>query len=117
MKETFRLIRSDKILLRFFTASIAIVILTLAYILFVFRSLPPVLPVFNQLPWGDQRLGPRVAIFFPDLLVVVIFVVNLFLSTAVYSKTPLLARMLAITCFVVAFLTFLFIIRTVQIVL
>jgi len=117
MKETFRQIRSDRILLRFFSATFAIIILTLAYILFVFRNLPPVLPIFNQLPWGDQRLGEKTAIFFPELLVVVIFIVNLFLSAQVYSKTPLLARMLAITSFVVAFLTFLFIIRTVQIVL
>lgn len=117
MKESFRRIRNDRILVRFFGGSFFILIITLAYIVFVYRNLPPVLPVFNQLPWGDQRLGPTAAIFIPDLLVFLIFIINLVIAGAIYPKTPLLSRMLAVTSFVVSFLTFLFIIRTVQIVL
>ncbi len=117
MRGVFRLIRQDKILSRFFLISAAIIVATLIYIVLVYGKLPPVVPIFNQLPWGDQRLGPKPAIFFPDLLVFIVFIVNLFLSTLIYSKSPLLARMLAVTCFLIALLTFLFIFRTVQIVI
>lgn len=117
MKESFRRIRDDRILVRFFGGAFFILAITLIYILLVFRNLPPVLPVFNQLPWGDQRLGPTWAIFLPDLLVFLIFIVNLVIAGVIYPKTPLLSRMLAVTSFVASFLTFLFIIRTVQIVL
>lgn len=117
MKESFKRIKNDRILVRFFGASFIIFILTIGYILLVYGKLPPVLPIFNQLPWGDQRLGTTQAIFLPDLLVFLILIVNLTISGIIYPKTPLLSRMLAVTSFVVSFLTFLFIIRTVQIVL
>jgi hypothetical protein len=117
MKEIIKLIKTDKILFRFYAGSFLIIILTVIYILISYRNLPPVIPIFNQLPWGDERLGNPFAIFFPDIIVLVIFLINILLSEISYTKSPLIARMFAVTSFLISFLTFLFIFRTIQIVL
>ena len=117
MKELFSIIKNDKILSKFYIGSFIMMLLTLIYILFFYRNLPPVLPIFNQLPWGDQRLGNTLDIFIPDIIVFTIFTINLLLSGFFYSKTPLVSRMLSVTSFLISLLTFLFIFRTIQIVL
>lgn len=117
MKEILSLIRNDKILNRFYLASLGLIGITILYILFIFKNLPPVIPMFNQLPWGEERLGPAISIFLPDIIVGTIFILNLILSGLFYSRTPLISRILAVTCFLIALLTFLFIFRTTQIVL
>ena len=117
MNELFRLIKNDKILSRLYLFSFSIILLTLIYIVFFYRNLPPVLPIFNQLPWGDQRLGKTYDIFIPDLIVSIIFFINFILSGVTYKNNPLISRMLAVTCFLITLLTFLFIFRTIQIVL
>ena len=117
MKDLFKLVQDDKILSRFFGFSFLTIVATALYAIFFFRNLPPVIPLFNQLTWGEQRLSPSLGIFIPDLLVLAILIVNFVLSTIVYRKTPLVSRMLAVTTFVISVLTLLFVIRTIQIVL
>lgn len=117
MKEIFKTIREDKIAERSFFIGFAIIILGIFYIAFYYQNLPPYLPLFNQLPWGEQRLSKTIGIFIPPLIAFLILILNFFFSSVIYKKTPLLSRILAITSFLIAVLTFLFVIRTVQIVL
>lgn len=117
MNELFKLIKNDRIIFRFFILSLTLIIITILYIVINYQNLPPVVPLFNQLPWGPQRLIVRIGIFIPDLIVFSIFLINLFLSLIVYKKIPLVSRMLAVTSCLISLLTFLFIFRTVQIVL
>ena len=117
MKETISLIKNDRILSRFYLASFVLIIFTIIYVLIVYRNLPPLIPLYNQLPWGDQRLGSTIEVFIPDLTVVIITIFNLLISGFIYNKSPLISRMLSVTSFLIAFLTFLFIFRTTQIVL
>src|SRR5437773_2782559 len=117
MKEIINLIRNDRILSRFYFTSFGLIFITISYIVFVYRNLPPLIPLYNQLPWGSERLGSRIEIFIPDLVVVFISILNLIISTVVYKNSPLISRMLSVTSFLIALLTFLFIFRTTQIVL
>jgi len=117
MKEFFSDIRNDRITQRSFFASIFIIVLSVIYILFYYGHLPPYIPLYNQLPWGEQRLASTSGILIPSLLAFIIFVFNVFFSSLVYKRTPLISRMLSVTTLLIALLTFLFIIRTVQIVL
>ena len=117
MKEFFSDIRIDKITQRSFFSSIFIIFLSVIYILFYYSNLPPFIPLYNQLPWGEQRLAATSGILIPSLLAFVIFIFNLIFSSIVYKKVPLISRVLSITTLLIAILTFLFIIRTVQIVL
>lgn len=117
MKEFFSDVRSDKLTFRGFIATFFLIILPLPYILFNYKGFPPFMPIFNQLPWGMPRLAPPLGIFFPSLISFFVLVLNIFLSSFIYKKTPLVSRMLAVTSLLIALLTLLFVIRTVQIVL
>jgi hypothetical protein len=117
MKEFFSDIRNDNITQKSFFSSILIIFLSVAYILFYYSNLPPFIPLYNQLPWGEQRLASTSGILIPSLIAFIIFIFNIILSSIVYKKIPLISRMLSITTLLIAILTFLFIIRTVQIVL
>lgn len=117
MKEFFKDLKSDKLTYRVFISTIFFLLLPLPYILFFYRNLPPYLPVFNQLPWGQPRLAPTWGVFIPSLISLCILITNVILSSILYKKTPLVSRMLAVISFIITILTLLFVFRTVQIVL
>lgn len=117
MKKYFNYLIEDKLLQRLFIISFVLLILTIIYVIVNYSKLPPLLPVFNQLPWGEERLSATPGIFIPGVITFVIFIFNLAASILLYSKFPLLSRLLAITCFITTLLTFLFVLRTIQLII
>lgn len=117
MNAGFKLIMSDKIAKWSLMASGILLLLELIYIGFFYFSLPPLLPIFNQLPWGEPRLGPKFAIFIPVVLSITFFIINFSVVTRLHEKLPLLSRMLSITTFLISILSFFFIIRTLQLII
>lgn len=117
MKDFIKDIRKDKITNIGFLATALIIIVIFIFILFFYRSLPPFIPVFNQLPWGEERLGETIMIFIPLLSTLLIFILNLIIATFVYKRIPLVSRMLAGTSLLIAALTFLFVTKTVILIL
>jgi len=117
MKNLINNIKSDKITLRGFFSSFLLGIITIIYILFNYKSLPPFIPIFNQLPWGEQRFTNASGIFITIIIFSFIFIINLIISSIIYSKNPLLARILAATTLLVAIINFIFIVRTILVIL
>jgi len=116
MKEFFKDVKSDKLTYRVFIATLFFILLPLPYILFSYRNLPPFLPIFNQLPWGQPRLAYTWSVFIPSIISLCILITNIVLSSVLYKKIPLVSRMLAVISFIIAILTLLFVFRTIQIV-
>jgi hypothetical protein len=116
MKKLFRVLRSDKILFRFSILTFIFIVISFLWTLIKYRDLPPVVPIFNQLPWGEARLSERPGIFLPLVLIVAMFALNSFVSTSIYEKTPLISRMLSVTTFLVSLLGLLFIFRTIELI-
>ena len=57
MNVFFKRIVNDKVI-RYGNAASAVLLVTeVIYTLFVYRYLPPFLPLFNQMPWGEMRIG------------------------------------------------------------
>ena len=117
MKEFFKDIKSDKTIIPVFFINGLFIVVSVIFILFSYRNLPPFIPIFNQLPWGEQRLGPTLAIFIPVLVALLILIINIFTADITYKKTPLVARMLAAVSLLTSILAFLFILKTVTLVL
>ena len=117
MKEFFKDIKSDKTTNIAFLLTIILIIATFIFTIFFYRHLPPFIPVFNQLPWGEERLWETLTIFVPILTSSLIFILNLITSTLIYKKIPLVSRMLAGTSLLIAALTFLFVIKTIILIL
>jgi len=108
MKEFFKVVKTDRIIYRTSLASGFVITATFLYAILRFFSLPPFIPVFNQLPWGNQRIGPSFTIFIPLALTIIILIANLALSSFAYSKNPLLSRIFSITTLLCCLLMFIF---------
>lgn len=117
MKRHFKYLKEDKLLLRLFFLSFVLIITTIVYIVIYYSRLPLLLPVFNQLPWGEQRLSDTLGIFIPSIVVFIILFFNIFASAVVYPRSPLISRMFAVTSLLTALLTLLFVIRTIQLII
>lgn len=113
MKEFFRDIALDKTIKFVFFINLFFIFAILFFILISYEHLPPFVPIFNQLPWGEQRLGTTITIFIPVLVALLILFINIFTSTIIYKKIPLVARMMAAISLLTSILTFLFVVKTV----
>jgi len=117
MKNLIHNIKSDKITLRGFLLSFIFGLVTIIYILFNYKTLPPFIPIFNQLPWGEQRFTNTSGIYITSIIFSFVYIFNLILSSLIYSKNPLLARILAATTLLVSIINFIFIVRTILVIL
>jgi len=113
MKAFFKDVASDKTITLAFFLNGLFIITIIIFILFSYGRLPPFIPIFNQLPWGEQRLGTTITIFIPVLVALLIFLINIFTSTITYKKIPLVSRMMAAISLLTSILTFLFVVKTV----
>lgn len=113
MKKYFNNLKQDRLIKWLFIVSFVLLVITLIIILISYSKLPPLIPLYNQLPWGESRLSSTIGIFIPLIFSLVIFVVNFLLSAASYSISPLISRIFSITTFLISLITFLFTIRTI----
>jgi len=99
MKEKFSIILSDQFARISLLLSMLFVIPLILIILATFSNLPPLIPFFNSMPWGEQRLAPSwVTITLPFLLLVILST-NIFISLLVYKRYVLIARIALFICF------------------
>lgn len=113
MRKFINTITIDKITYRGFLISFLLIILSIGFIAFYYKSLPPYIPVFNQLPWGEARITPTFGIFIPIAIYFGVFITNIIFTSAVYMKNPLIARIVAATTLLIGILNFIFLVRTV----
>ena len=116
MNEFFNETKKDKVISGGFLLTFITVFLAFVYILISFGSLPAYIPLFNQLPWGDQRLGTSIMIFIPLGIVIFIAISNILICYFIYKKSQIISRMLAAASVLIAFLSFLFILRTINLI-
>lgn len=113
MKNLINNIKADKLTFRGFILSLLLSFFTILYIIIYYRFLPPLIPIFNQLPWGNDRLTPTIGVFIPIAVFIAIFIFNILFASLVYSKNPLIARIVASVTLMLSMINLLFIIRTV----
>lgn len=107
MKEKFRILVDDQFTRISLLLSLLFIIPLIAIILFTFSNLPPYIPFFNSMPWGEERLfSSRVVIFLPAI-VVLIFALNIFQATYVYKKYTLVSRIVMFNSFLFLLLSLL----------
>ena len=117
MRKFFKYLKDDRLLLRLFILTVILIIVAIIYILINYSKLPPLLPIFNQLPWGEKRLSQTIGIFIPSGVVFAILIFNIVASSLSYPRSPLISRMFAVTSFLTALLMLLFVIRTIQLII
>lgn len=118
MKEFISSVKRDKITFNIFIASLGICLVTIALILLNYLSLPPYVPVFNQMPWGNDRLVQTPGVFIPTVIFLIVFVFNFGFASFLYTKNnPLLARIVASVTVTASIMNFIFIIKLLLLIL
>jgi hypothetical protein len=117
MKKFINNIKADRLTFRGFILSFFLIIATTLYILINYRNLPPLIPIFNQLPWGFQRLTQTWGIFIPVAILGILFIFNIIFTSIVYAKNPLIARIVAATTLLLVVMNFIFVVRTILVIL
>ncbi|MBI4079405.1 MAG: hypothetical protein HY429_03860 [Candidatus Levybacteria bacterium] len=107
---------ADKILLFSILLSFIAIMICVFLVIVFYQKLPPVLPLFNQLSWGEARLGTKIQLGIPVSIAAIVLLINPFLSLLFYKELPLVSRIISITTLTVAVLSLIFIIRTIRIV-
>lgn len=64
-------------------------------LLLSYRFLPPVVPLFNSLPWGEDRLIKKEIIFILPASIILLILINTYFIDRFISKRMILSRMLA----------------------
>lgn len=111
------LVKADKIIRWAMTFSFILLLLQAGLIALFYLKLPPVVPLFNQMPWGDARLGATYEILIPLVITAVFFLFNYILLTRLYTTMPLVSRIIGITTLLASLLAIIFVVRTLQLVL
>ena len=117
MKEIFKYVKTDKIIRWSIQISIGLLLIEVIYSAISFFFLPQLVPLFNQLPWGEERLGQKWGIFYPSLITFIFLACNLLLLNYLYEKMPLVARVISVTTLLISILSFIFIVQTLHIIL
>lgn len=117
MKELFEKVNTDRIIKLSTYFSLGFILLHLIFILFLYNFLPPFLPLYNQMPWGEERIGTKIEIFIPLIITSSLFPINFLVSMWLYEKMPLVSRILNITSVLICVLSFIFIMRTIQLII
>lgn len=111
------LVKADKIIRWGMTFSFILLLLQAGLLALFYLKLPPVLPLFNQLPWGDARLGATYEILLPLVITAVFFLFNYILLTKLYTTMPLVSRIIGVTTLLASLLSIIFVVRTLQLIL
>lgn len=88
-------------------AKLSFLLLIFCFGLFIFtlKRLPPQVPLFYSLPWGEQQLSPTIGLLFLPLGILLIAILNSFLIMASLNKYSLAAKILTWITVSLIFLT------------
>ena len=117
MKERVKKLFKDKLVLISFLFVLTIGVIYVIFLLLTYRQLPPLVPLFNQIPWGAERLGVKIQLFFPFGIASAAIFTNTVLLLFVSQDMPLVTRLVSLTNFLIALFALLIVIRTVLIVI
>lgn len=117
MSAFIKKIQSDKMMWFSFILSFLLVLMSLLLIVLFYPQLPPLIPLFNQMPWGEERLSEKQYIFILPTIAFFIFIVNFCIAFFLYEKMPLVCRLLCATSLLVCLLMLLIVTRTIFVIL
>ena len=100
----------------FFRWNLLFVLFQVAILFLRFRQLPPQLPLFYSLPWGESQLVTFTQLFYIPLNSFIVLLVNNYLSAIILSSHRLLSYLLIIFSFIFSFLGFFVLLRVILLV-
>lgn len=96
MNSSIRILFSDKGIKYAIIGAVFLFVIELIGIILIYPNLPPLIPLFNSLSWGSDRLTYGQFIFAIPAILVIITFVNIVFAAVSYRKHALLSRMVAV---------------------
>lgn len=93
----------DKTLSLIFRWTIFFIVLELGLLIWKYKLLPPYVPMFFSLPWGESRLAPVNNLFFFPAFSVIILLLNNLLAVLCLSNAKLVSYLLSLFSAITAF--------------
>lgn len=106
IRETAEILVPDKIARKSYLYVVGLALVMMGMISVLLRTLPPQVPLYFTLPWGEARLAPKQMLFVLPGLVWLLLVVNLMIARAVSTLSLLLPRVLAVATLVMSGMLF-----------
>ena len=89
--------KSDKFFLLPIISSIVSIIMITFFILIFFNRLPPELPLFYSLPWGETQLISKERFFILPIIIILTALINSFIASQLHSLQFVLKRILMLS--------------------
>lgn len=102
IRATAEILVPDKLGRTSYVVSLVIILLTYSVIGGLLSKLPPTVPLYYSLPWGEARLVPKLFLFALPTMAMIILIFNLALGRFSQKISPLLPKVLSVTTAVVA---------------
>lgn len=102
IRETAEILVPDKLGRGSYLTSLALVLVMLLLITLMLGRLPPSVPLYFTLPWGEARLAPKPMLYILPIITLILIVFNLGLGRLSDKLSPLLPRVLAVSTVVIA---------------
>ena len=96
--------------------NLVLIVIQLAYLFLQFNVLPPQVPLFYSLPWGEPELAGASSLFLLPLLSLVIFLLNSVLAAIFLKPLRLLSRLLFIFSLIFALLSSVSLLRIISLI-
>lgn len=94
MKDNFNIISKDKGIRYALILCFGILVLQVVTLFFARSILPPVIPLFNSLVWGRDRLAEKDFIFLIPVFLICMSILSIIGTGVTYKKHALISRML-----------------------
>ena len=85
-----------------YVLSLSLTLIMFLMITFLWGKLPPVVPLYFSLPWGEARLAPRLMLYLLPIVTLAVLMINVGLGRLLGKLSPLLPRVLAAGSAVIA---------------
>ena len=102
IRETAETLVPDKLGRSSYLVSLALVLIMFSLITLMLGSLPPSVPLYFTLPWGEARLAPKLMLYILPTITLILIVFNLGLGRLSGKLSPLLPRVLAVSTSIIA---------------
>lgn len=108
-KLQFQELKKDRLFIWSTVISFASLILTLVAIAITWQLLPPVIPFFYSLPWGEEQLAPAFSLFLLPGGGLLLYFLNAAVALLIRPLSPFFARVsliaTAVGCVLIAITT------------
>lgn len=102
IRETAEILVPDKLGRSSYLTSLALVLVMFLLITLMIGRLPPSVPLYFTLPWGESRLAPKLMLYILPIITLILIVFNLGLGRLSDKLSPLLPRVLAVSTSIIA---------------